>query len=58
MDTYLPKAWIYEVITRDKNDEYNRVEIVDNIVWNAVSHHSSTLRSQIVMYLNIFKTCF
>jgi hypothetical protein len=56
---YFPKAWVYEEITyRDEDYQRKGVEIVDNIIRNAVSHHSSGLRCQVVDYLIICKPYF
>ena len=56
---YFSEAWVYEEIT-DRDEDYQRkwVEIVDNIVRNAIRHHSSCLRCQVVDYLIIRKPCF
>jgi hypothetical protein len=56
--TYLPKGRIYEEITYgDKDYKCEGVEIVDNIIWNAVSDHRGSLRCQVVDYLTIRKPC-
>jgi hypothetical protein len=59
VDAYFPEAWVYKEITyRNEDYQRKRVEIVDNVVRNAVSHHSSGLRCQVVDNLIISKPCF
>ena len=49
VDAYPAKAWIDELITdRNKYDQGERVEIVDDIIWDTVGHHRGSLRRQIV----------
>jgi hypothetical protein len=59
IDAHFPEAWVYKEITY-RYEDYQRkgIEIVDNVVRNAVSHHSSGLRCQVVDHLIISKPCF
>ena len=46
------EAWIYEQVTdRNENDESDRVNIVDEIVWGAVEFHGCGLRNQVICHL-------
>ena len=49
IDAYLAKARINEQITdRNKDDQGEWVEVVDDIVWDTIGHHRGSLRRQIV----------
>jgi hypothetical protein len=53
---YPAKAWVDEQIA-DRNEDYQAqgVEIIDDIIWNAISHHNSGLRCQVIDNLVIWE---
>ena len=58
VDAYLAKAWIDEQIAdRNDDDQGERVEIVDDIIWDTIGHHRGSLRRQIVDNLPICEPC-
>jgi len=49
VDAYLAKAWIDEQIAdRNEDNQGERVEIVDDIIWDTIGHHRGSLRRQVV----------
>ena len=52
MNANLAESGVYEQIHNgDKDDESNRIDVLQEIVWNAMSFHLSGLRDQIVEHL-------
>jgi hypothetical protein len=53
---YPAKARVEEhVEDRDENYQCKRVKIVDDIIWNAIGHHSGGLRCQVIDNLIVCK---